>query len=158
MFHTDQDEPNDFGLESLFHIDQEELELDGSYHLDWLFQINDNYYDEEDIDPEGVADIIKKKKVNILYSLFKQDPVSPLGRTPKRKLSPQEENVVKMKRLTLDSGMSPILKQPGTSKARTSAKTPAGRGRRAMKSQDQGRLRQALLPQFWKSEDNKPQE
>ena len=90
-------------------ISDEPKEID--YDTSWLFgNMQDMYFEEDIIDHNKIENMILHKKQNKLFSIFlKQQTLAP---TPKRKLSPQEQTINKMRRMTINSDTSPALRTP----------------------------------------------
>ena len=104
-----------------------------------LFSLQEDYFNEQEVDQVDLEQRITTKRKNSLYSIFRKPGLS----TPKRKHSPEEDTTQKMRRMTI-SDCSPNLR-PSISGARnrassvTSVRTrSAGRmlNRRAMKALD----------------------
>ena len=90
-------------------ISDEPKEID--YDTSWLFgNMQDMYFEEDIIDHNEIENMVLHKKQNKLFSIFlKQQTLAP---TPKRKLSPQEQTINKMRRMTINSDTSPALRTP----------------------------------------------
>ena len=81
------------------------------------------YLEEYNLDHQQLEGMVCHKKENKLYSIFLKLPkITP---TPKRKLSPQEQTVHNLRRMTITSDArhaSPILRTPGRRLHKTGAK------------------------------------
>lgn len=56
--------------------------------------------------------LVKEKIKNKLYSIFLKEPTMKPTSTIKRKLSPQEETINKMRRMTIETHSSPAVRTP----------------------------------------------
>ena len=123
-------------------FDDGDYEID--YNLEWL-------YGGIDIDEQVVEQLVEEKKKNKLYSIFLREPTvkPPSFASLKRKLSPQEEATIKMRRMTIETHSSPTLRTP---KRRIRlAKTPGTRSLSRHGTTDGSRLKQALITDAMKS-------
>ena len=64
------------------------------YHLEELFRLDLDPFGEQDINQNSLMEVVRKKKHNILYTLFKKDRSYSVE---KRKRSPEDETVNKMR-------------------------------------------------------------
>ena len=78
--------------------------------MEELFRQDVDPFDEQDINQNALMEVIRRKKRNTLYTLFKKDCSFSVE---KRKRSPEDETVNKMRRMTLGEVDSFSFKTPG---------------------------------------------
>ena len=158
---TDNSGEVNYDLVWLFGNEQEQLLGAGDidYDMAWLFGNEQEYlFGVEDINLPQLEQIIRVKKENKLYSIFLKSPLSVPASSCKRKLSPQEENTIKMRRMTIASDSSPSLRTP-----RRRITAPKSHGARSLSRRGEAKrdrnvgLKQVKLTTLWR-EDNDHQD
>ena len=148
----------DWYLDILFQQVEENTQRDLNetyginYDTTWLFgNIQEIYFEEDNIEQRQVEDMIRNKKENKLYDIFlKQQRLAP---TPKRKLSPQEEAQSKLRRMTIsNSSASPAFRTPRR-RLQTGAQGSRSLSRSArLRQTGQDGRKQALIVEFYKKD------
>ena len=88
------------------------------------------------------------RKENKLYSIFLKEP--KLAPTPKRKLSPQEQTVHKLRRMTIAAETSPTLRTQRRRLQKTASQGSRSLSRRVRERESsQGQQKQPLIPGFF---------
>ena len=104
-------EIEDYGLDLLFGMDQSLTDDVENYDLERLFTID--LFNEETFTEEVLERKIISLRKNKLYDIFLQE--NKLG-TPKRKSSPEQETISKLRRMTIAASSpdpnSPVLRRP----------------------------------------------
>ena len=104
-------EIEDYGLDLLFGMDQSLTDDVENYDLERLFTID--LFNEETFTEEVLERKIISLRKNKLYDIFLQE--NKLG-TPKRKHSPEQETISKLRRMTIAASSpdpnSPVLRRP----------------------------------------------
>ena len=148
-----EDQMDDLGLVLLFS-EGSVSHINGStgdeidYDLDWLFG-SENNYQEVDCKAVLVGQLVEEKIKNKLYSIFLKEPTMKPASTIKRKLSPQEETINKMRRMTIETHSSPAV---GTPRRKLKLNRTAGtRSLSRSGTPDKSRLKQVLITEVLKA-------
>jgi len=120
------------------------------YDTSWLFgNLQGLYFEDDNIDHRQLEDLVQFRKENKLYSIFLKEP--KLVPTPKRKLSPQEQTVHKLRRMTIAAETSPTLRTPRRRLQKTASQGSRSLSRRVRERESsQGQQqKQPLIPGFF---------
>ena len=152
-----EDQVDDLGLTLLFsessvHHTNGTTGDEIDYGLDWLFGCENNYYQEVECEEVLVEQLVKEKIKNKLYSIFLKEPTMKPTSTIKRKLSPQEETINKMRRMTIETHSSPAVRTP-----RRKLKLNRTLGTRSLSrsgTSDKSKFKQVLITEVLKASNS----
>ena len=122
--------------------------------LQWLFNGHQDFFEEEDINQIELEELIVNKKKNNLYELFLRENKLPATFSAKRKHSPEEIAINKLRRMTINTDSSPALRKP---KKTVRRRTESVGGKSGVIRQRDSQLdpRQQLLSKLWSGNKRK---